>query len=124
MAPFDAVWVSSGVATRMFGRWDDVRSACSGCFAKAMRLLSPSHARRRSGMTRAAMAGNVRIEKRGHLGYLVFDHPERRNAISLDMWREIPRAAAALEADDEVRVVVLRGQGDVAFISEIGRAHV
>lgn len=68
-------------------------------------------------MTQPAMAGKVRIEKQGHLGYLVFEHPERRNAISLEMWREIPRAAAALEADDDVRVVILRGEGDVAFIS-------
>jgi len=68
-------------------------------------------------MTRTRMAGTVRIEKLGHVGYLVFDHPERRNAISLEMWCEIPRAAAALDADDAVRVVVLRGAGDVAFIS-------
>lgn len=68
-------------------------------------------------MVRAAMAGTVRIEKDGHIGFLVFDYPERRNAISLDMWLEIPRAAAALAADDDVRVVVLRGAGEVAFIS-------
>ena len=63
------------------------------------------------------MAGTVRIEKRGHIGYLVFDYPERRNAISLSMWHAIPRATAELGADDDVRVVVLRGEGDVAFIS-------
>jgi enoyl-CoA hydratase len=68
-------------------------------------------------MVRAAMAGTVRIEKDGHIGFLVFDYPERRNAISLDMWLEIPRAAATLAADDDVRVVVLRGAGEVAFIS-------
>ncbi len=63
------------------------------------------------------MAGTVRIEKHGQVGYLVFDYPERRNAISLEMWREIPRAVTRLAADDDVRVVVLRGAGDVAFIS-------
>jgi enoyl-CoA hydratase/carnithine racemase len=63
------------------------------------------------------MSGTVRIEKRGQAGYLVFDYPERRNAISLAMWLEIPRAVARLTADDDVRVVVLRGAGDVAFIS-------
>jgi enoyl-CoA hydratase/carnithine racemase len=63
------------------------------------------------------MPGTVRIEKEGAVAFIVFDYPERRNAISFDMWLEIPRAAAALAADDTVRVVVLRGEGDVAFIS-------
>ncbi len=63
------------------------------------------------------MAGTVRIEREGGIGFLVFEYLERRNAISLDMWLEIPRQVRALEADEEVRVVVLRGAGDVAFIS-------
>jgi len=63
------------------------------------------------------MAGTVSIEKRAHVGYLVFDYPERRNAISLAMWHEIPRAISVLATDDDVRVIILRGAGDVAFIS-------
>lgn len=63
------------------------------------------------------MAGSVRIEKKGPLGFMVFDHPERRNAITFDMWLEIPRAAALLSSDDAVRVIILRGAGDVAFVS-------
>src|SRR5689334_2110204 len=63
------------------------------------------------------MPGAVRTEKKDHVGHIVFDYPERRNAITLDMWLEIPNAARRLEEDPEVRVVVLRGAGDVAFIS-------
>ena len=63
------------------------------------------------------MGGSIHVEKDGSIGWLVFDHPERRNAISVEMWREIPRAAETLDADDEVRVVVLRGAGEVAFVS-------
>jgi len=63
------------------------------------------------------MSGNVRIDRQGAVGFLVFDHPERRNAITLDMWLAIPEAARALAEDDAVRVVVLRGAGEVAFIS-------
>jgi enoyl-CoA hydratase len=63
------------------------------------------------------MSGTIRIEREGPLGWLIFDHPERRNAISGEMWRALPAAASALEADDDVRVVVLRGAGEVAFIS-------
>jgi enoyl-CoA hydratase len=63
------------------------------------------------------MAGRIRIEKDGNLGWIVFDHPERRNAISGEMWGDIPPAAAELDADPDVRVVVMRGEGDVAFVS-------
>jgi len=61
------------------------------------------------------MAGHVRSETEGALGWIVFDQPERRNAISSEMWREIPRVAKQLDDDPEVRVVILRGAGDVAF---------
>ncbi len=63
------------------------------------------------------MGGQVRIERDGALGWLVFDHPERRNAISREMWEAIPKRAAELDADPDVRVVVLRGAGEVAFVS-------
>ncbi len=63
------------------------------------------------------MSGAVRTEKDGALGFLVFDHPARRNAISAEMWRQIPAAVETLEKDDDVRVVILRGEGDTAFVS-------
>ena len=63
------------------------------------------------------MGGQVRGERNGAIGWIVFDHPERRNAISVDMWREIPRVARDLADDDDVRVVVLRGAGEEAFVS-------
>lgn len=63
------------------------------------------------------MGGSVRIEREGRIGWVVFDHPERRNAISVEMWRDIPEVAAELDADSDIRVVVLRGVGEVAFVS-------
>jgi enoyl-CoA hydratase/carnithine racemase len=63
------------------------------------------------------MGGRVHVERKGPLGWLVFDHPERRNAISAEMWRAIPDAVQELAEDPEVRVVVMRGAGDVAFVS-------
>ncbi len=63
------------------------------------------------------MAGRIRTEKEGHVGWIIFDHLERRNAISAEMWRAIPEAATNFEQDPEVRVVILRGAGDVAFVS-------
>src|SRR5262249_50957599 len=53
----------------------------------------------------------------GPVGWLTFDNQARRNAISVEMWRAIPDAFDAFEADAAVRVVVLRGAGDKAFVS-------
>lgn len=63
------------------------------------------------------MAGRIAVQKDGALGWLIFEHAERRNAITQEMWRQIPDAAAELAGDSDVRVVILRGAGDAAFIS-------
>lgn len=65
------------------------------------------------------MGGSVRIERDEdeRISWLVFDHPERRNAISVDMWRDIPELVRRLEEDPAVRVVVMRGAGDLAFVA-------
>jgi len=55
--------------------------------------------------------------KEGAVGWLVFNNPERRNAVSLDMWQAIPSVLAEFETDSEVRIVVLAGAGDKAFVS-------
>jgi enoyl-CoA hydratase/carnithine racemase len=63
------------------------------------------------------MPGRIAVEKRGGVGFIVFDHPDRHNAISIEMWRRIPAAARECNDDDAVRVVILRGAGDAAFIA-------
>lgn len=63
------------------------------------------------------MTGTVRIERDGPIGRIVFDHQARRNAMTLDMWLAVPGICAELEADPEVRVVVLRGAGEQAFVA-------
>jgi enoyl-CoA hydratase/carnithine racemase len=55
--------------------------------------------------------------KEGALGWIVFNNPERRNAVSLDMWQAIPSVLEDFEKDSNIRVVVLAGAGDKAFIS-------
>jgi enoyl-CoA hydratase len=63
------------------------------------------------------MPGNVLIERDGTTGWIIFDHPTRRNALSDNMWAELAAACIELDDDPGVRVVVLRGAGDQAFIS-------
>ncbi len=63
--------------------------------------------------------GTERIVARseGAVGWLVFNNPQRRNAVSVDMWQAIPGVLAAYAADPAIRVVVLAGAGDKAFVS-------
>jgi enoyl-CoA hydratase/carnithine racemase len=49
------------------------------------------------------------------VGWIIFDQPARRNAISGEMWRGIAPAMAQLDADPEVRCVAFRGAGREAF---------
>jgi enoyl-CoA hydratase len=51
------------------------------------------------------------------VGWITFANPTRRNALSLEMVRTIPRVLRELEDDDDVKVIVLRGHGDEAFVS-------
>jgi enoyl-CoA hydratase len=55
--------------------------------------------------------------KDGATGWLVFSNPERLNAVSYEMWQAIPDLMADFVADPDIRVVVLRGEGDKAFVS-------
>ena len=59
--------------------------------------------------------GRLTVEKRGRVGWIIFDHVARRNAINGAMWRGIPPAMARFDADDEVRCVAFRGAGSEAF---------
>ncbi len=56
-------------------------------------------------------------EKQGGIGWMIFNNPERRNALSLEMQEAIPEILGAFAEDDEVRVVVMKGAGDKAFVS-------
>jgi enoyl-CoA hydratase/carnithine racemase len=63
------------------------------------------------------MTERLIVEKQGPIGWLVFNNPERRNAISVDMWEGIPQALDRFEADPAIRAIVLAGAGDKAFVS-------
>ncbi|MDH5750145.1 MAG: enoyl-CoA hydratase-related protein, partial [Rhodospirillales bacterium] len=56
-------------------------------------------------------------EKDGTIGRIIFNNPERRNAVSLEMWAAGEKMLREFEADDDVRVIVLSGAGGKAFVS-------
>jgi enoyl-CoA hydratase/carnithine racemase len=51
------------------------------------------------------------------VGVVTFNNPDKRNAMSLEMWQGFGEALLALRDDETVRVVVLRGAGGKAFVS-------
>jgi len=55
--------------------------------------------------------------KDGRVGYVIFNNPERHNAVSLDMWATTRNILDRFVNDEEVRVVVLTGAGGKAFVS-------
>jgi enoyl-CoA hydratase len=56
-------------------------------------------------------------EKSDGIGWMTFNNPARRNATSLEMWEAIDVILNDFEADDSVRVVVMKGAGGKAFVS-------
>src|SRR5262245_48504210 len=53
----------------------------------------------------------------GTIGWIIFNNPSRHNAVSVDMWKELSVILERFELDSQVRVIVLRGAGDKAFVS-------
>jgi enoyl-CoA hydratase/carnithine racemase len=60
---------------------------------------------------------NMLAEVAGAIGWMTFNKPARRNAVSLDMWEAIPTILDRFEQDPAVRVIVLKGAGEQAFVS-------
>jgi enoyl-CoA hydratase/carnithine racemase len=53
----------------------------------------------------------LRVERRGQVGWLVFDRPDVGNAMDARMLAELERAWADLDGDPDVRVIVNAGAG-------------
>jgi enoyl-CoA hydratase/carnithine racemase len=59
----------------------------------------------------------VLLDRRGPIATIVLNRPQRRNAFSVAMWQAFTTAVRDLDADESVRVIVVRGAGDQAFAS-------
>jgi len=55
------------------------------------------------------------IEKEPPIAWLIFNRPDKHNALSGELWQGIPAALADIENDPDIRVLVVRGAGDKAF---------
>jgi enoyl-CoA hydratase/carnithine racemase len=68
-------------------------------------------------MNVATKTDKMLSRKEGGVGYLIFNNPERHNAVSLEMWEAASAILEDFAADKAVRVVVLTGAGGKAFVS-------
>ena len=55
--------------------------------------------------------------KEGAIGWVIFNNPQKRNAMSLEMYEATAAALEDYARDPAIRVVILKGEGDKAFIS-------
>ena len=68
-------------------------------------------------MTETAKTEKLLLQKDGPIGWISFNQPEKRNAVSQEMWQAMPEYVADLTADPAIRVVILRGAGETAFVA-------
>jgi enoyl-CoA hydratase/carnithine racemase len=62
-------------------------------------------------------AGRLDHHVQDHVGYVTFNNPSKFNAVNYDMWCALPLAMKALNEDPQVRLIVLQGAGEKAFVS-------
>ena len=60
---------------------------------------------------------DIYVERKGAVATIVLDRPQKHNAVTLEMWLQIPVIMNALSKDDSLRCVILRGAGERAFSS-------
>ena len=63
------------------------------------------------------MADQTIFERDGAVAVLTFNRPEARNAMTWEMYEALGETCERVDADDSIRVLVLRGAGDKAFVS-------
>ena len=85
-------------------------AADSGIRRKMSASMSNTH-------TTELAGGRIIVSRDGAVAKITFNKPAKMNAMSLDMWQGLQDGLDALADDDTVRVVILTGAGDKAFVS-------
>jgi enoyl-CoA hydratase len=66
---------------------------------------------------RSVVTDEILTERRGHVLWVTFNRPEARNAMKFVMYERLYEICNEVNADDDVRVVVLTGAGEKAFVA-------
>ncbi|HET7386729.1 MAG TPA: enoyl-CoA hydratase/isomerase family protein [Nocardioidaceae bacterium] len=68
-------------------------------------------------MSSTALDAELRVERSGQVVTITFNRPHARNAMTWNMYDGLERACEDIDADDGIRVAVLRGAGGKAFVA-------
>ena len=60
---------------------------------------------------------NIKFEKKSHIAYVTIDRPKVLNALNMATMQELKQAFASIKDDAEVRVVIVTGAGEKAFVA-------
>jgi enoyl-CoA hydratase/carnithine racemase len=63
------------------------------------------------------VSDDILTERRGRVLWITFNRPQARNAMKLTMYERLVELCTEINADDELRAVVLSGAGDKAFVA-------
>ena len=63
------------------------------------------------------MTDKILTEKDGAIGWLIYNNPDMRNAVSIDMAEKAAVEIVRLGNDDDIRVIVVKGAGGKSFVS-------
>lgn len=63
------------------------------------------------------MPASLKVHQSDRIGWVVFSNLERHNAVTYEMWAELPEIIARFDTDPTISAVVLAGDGEKAFVS-------
>ncbi len=63
------------------------------------------------------MSGEILASRDGGVGWVTFSNEAKRNAISLEMWQQLPAIMQGFADDPAIAAVVMRGAGEKSFVS-------
>jgi len=61
--------------------------------------------------------GKLNVKRDGHIGIIEFDNQHKFNAVNMEMWQDVAKAIGEFTEDRNIRVVMLQGAGEKAFVS-------
>lgn len=79
------------------------------------RLPSRQQGRRSRHQSEKSMAGHINIAREHDIALITLDNPDKLNAVDSAMWQALKQLMDRVNADSELRCVVISGAGDKAF---------
>ena len=63
------------------------------------------------------MEEKILQHRNGPIAHIIFNQPEKRNAVSLEMWETVDKALQTLKLDNSIRALILSGAGGISFVA-------